>query len=453
MKANRMFAAFAGIALMASLGACAGDSTDEEAATETESGTSEPGDEGLSSGVTISYWATNQGPSVPFDEEVLNEQIARFTEETGIEVDLEVVPWSEINDQIVTATTTMRGPDVLNFGNTNAYRYGSTGALLPFTEEDLAAVGGRDKFIPAAFSTTDLDPITSLPLYSQVYGLFYNKKLYADAGLEPPTTWNEYVEQLEQLTDPSNNVYGLAYPGANNSMLMHFLFIYGRQHGVLPFDDDANATLNTDGMAETALQLIDLYQKGVVSPGSYESTEGGDAMNDFLQGKVATVIQQNGAVINGIADSGLSTDDFGVVPLPLIDPLSAGGEPIQSMIAGTNISVFANTEHKAESLAFVQFMTDNDTLATLDAAYGVLPVIEGAGLDFMPDEEWAATFIDILSNRSQALPIMGDNNAFQTNAGGEISRLIGQSATSGSPITLDQVKEALNAAQDMMPKK
>ncbi|MDR2567623.1 MAG: extracellular solute-binding protein [Bifidobacteriaceae bacterium] len=440
MKTTRTLAVAAATILMASLAAC-GDQSN-----------STGGDEAKSS-VTLTYWATNQGPSIPFDEEKLGEQISKFTEETGIKIDLEVVPWSEINDRIVTATTTMRGPDVLNFGNTNAFRYGSTGALMAFDADALAAIGGKDKFVPAAFSTTDLDPVTSLPLYSQVYALFYNKKIYEEAGLTPPETWADYLEQLDTLTDPDNGVYGLAYPGANNSMIMHFLFIYGVQHGVLPFDEDANATINTEGMAQTALQFVDLFQKGYVSPSSYESTNGGDAVNEFLQGKVATVIQQNGSVINAIADAGLSTDDFGVVPLPLIDPLPTGGKDVQSMIAGTNIAIFENTKHKEEALEFVKFMTDQQTLKAMDAAYGVLPVIEGASLDFIPNQEWAETFVDILANRSQALPLNGDNNAFQTNAGGELSRLIGQAAIGDKAVTLEDVKTALDAAQDMMPQK
>ena len=30
-----------------------------------------------------------------------------------------------------------------------------------------------------------------MPLYGLAYGLYYNKKMFADAGLKPPTTWAE----------------------------------------------------------------------------------------------------------------------------------------------------------------------------------------------------------------------------------------------------------------------
>ena len=32
-----------------------------------------------------------------------------------------------------------------------------------------------------------------MPYLGLVYGLYYNKKMFADAGLKPPTTWEELV--------------------------------------------------------------------------------------------------------------------------------------------------------------------------------------------------------------------------------------------------------------------
>ena len=50
-------------------------------------------DDAEASGGALTYWATNMAPTPADDEAVLTPELEKFTEETGIEVELEVVPW------------------------------------------------------------------------------------------------------------------------------------------------------------------------------------------------------------------------------------------------------------------------------------------------------------------------------------------------------------------------
>ncbi|HEY1670914.1 MAG TPA: sugar ABC transporter substrate-binding protein, partial [Trebonia sp.] len=43
-------------------------------------------------GTTITYWATNQGASLQADKTVLTPELNKFTKETGIKVNLQVIP-------------------------------------------------------------------------------------------------------------------------------------------------------------------------------------------------------------------------------------------------------------------------------------------------------------------------------------------------------------------------
>ncbi len=44
------------------------------------------------------------------------------------------------------------------------------------------------------------DP-AAVPLYSMAYALYYNKKMFADAGIEkPPATWDELAETGKKLS-------------------------------------------------------------------------------------------------------------------------------------------------------------------------------------------------------------------------------------------------------------
>src|SRR5688500_10609038 len=93
----------------------------------------------------LTYWASNQGASIEIDKKVLQPELDKFEKETGIKVKLEVVPWSDLLNRILTATTSGQGPDVLNIGNTWSASLQATGGLLPWDDANFAKIGGKDR--------------------------------------------------------------------------------------------------------------------------------------------------------------------------------------------------------------------------------------------------------------------------------------------------------------------
>ncbi|WP_279583288.1 ABC transporter substrate-binding protein [Fodinicola feengrottensis] len=160
---------------------------------------------------TITYWASNQGTSLQNDKDVLTPQLALFTKQTGIKVNLEVISWDHLLDRITTATTSGDGPDVTNIGNTWSASLQATGAFVDFDNTALGKVGGKDKFLATSLSSTGAPGKTpeSVPLYGLSYGLFYNKKDFAAAGITaPPTNWTDFVADAKKLTNPAAKKYG-----------------------------------------------------------------------------------------------------------------------------------------------------------------------------------------------------------------------------------------------------
>ena len=98
-------------------------------------------------GATLTYWASNQGTSLDNDKQVLTPQLEKFTQQTGIKVNLEVIGWNDLQTRIQTAITSGSGPDVLNIGNTWAASLQATKAFMPYDDAAMKAVGGKDKFV------------------------------------------------------------------------------------------------------------------------------------------------------------------------------------------------------------------------------------------------------------------------------------------------------------------
>lgn len=136
----------------------------------------------------LTYWASNQGADIAADQAALGPELKKFEERTGIKVKLEVIPWSDLLNRILAATASGQGPDVLNIGNTWSASLQATGALLPWNAENFEAIGGRDRFVESSIGSAGAagqDP-AAVPLYSMAYALYYNKKMFQEAGIEKP---------------------------------------------------------------------------------------------------------------------------------------------------------------------------------------------------------------------------------------------------------------------------
>jgi multiple sugar transport system substrate-binding protein len=399
---------------------------------------------------TLTYWASNQGASLQADQAVLGPQLAKFQKQTGVKVNLQVIGWPDLLNKILGATTSGVGPDVLNIGNTWAASLQATGAFMPFNASALNAIGGQAKFVPNAFATGGAagKPVTSVPLYGLVYGLYYNKAMFAAAGLTPPTTWQQLEADSVKLTIPAKKQYGMVIEGGSYTESVHFAFIFGEQNGGVPFDAKGNPTFTSPGMVAGVKQYVDLVNNKVVNPSDVQYSNGPEAPGDFANGKAAMLMSQNNADTTLQAD-GMKSTAYGVVGIPAPSPLPAGGKDIGSFVAGINISIFKNTKNQAAALEFVKFMTSPAEQAILDKPYTALPVVKGGVVNFTTNQAEATAFATVLATRATPLPLIPAESAFETNVGNAVNGLLASAAT-GTTVTSAQVKTALQAAQDKM---
>lgn len=433
MKIQPLAAGASAMLLAAALTACGGGSGDSGS--------------GSGGGTTITYWASNQGASLENDKEILTPEIDKFTKQTGIKVKLEVVPWTDLTNNTLSAAVSGQGPDVLNIGNTNAVTFQTTGAFYPFDDAAMQKIGGKDRFVPSALATAGKagEPPTSIPLYSQVYALYYNKKLFKDAGLEPPATWEDLVAAAQKLTVPAKKKYGIVLPGATVNASMHFAYIFSEQNGGSAFDAAGKPTFTTPGMIAGVKQYVDLMAKyHVVNPSAAQYSDSAQAAGDFARGDAAMYMAQTSG-INVLAENGMKPEEYGIVPIPA----PAAGQKVSSFVAGTNISVFKNSKNIDAALQFVKFLTSDDEQKILNKAYTTQPSVQGVPAAFTDDQDKLDTFTEILSKYSKPLPLVPGIQAFQANVGGAAVSLLAKAATGGQ-VGDAEVKAALEEAQQKM---
>lgn len=395
----------------------------------------------------LTYWASNQGTSLAHDKRVLTPELKRFEKQTGIKVKLEVIPWDSLLDRILAATSSGQGPDVLNIGNTWSASLQATGALLPWDKKNLAKVGGADRFTPAALAAAGApqkDP-AALPLYSLAYGLYYNKKMFKDAGIDgPPATWDELVKDGKKLT--GDGKYGIAVEGGDPVENSHHAFILGKQHGADFFDPSGKATFDSPGAVKAIKQYVDLVaSEKIASSGNAEYSKD-ESVRDFAKGKAGMLMWQ--AAANGLKANGMKPDEYGVAPIPVQTP-GSGEKGTRSMVAGINLAVFKNSDNIDGAVKFAKFMTSDKEQRLLNETYGSIPPVKSAQTGKAFETPDLKVLRDVLTTSSAPLPQVKDESKFETLVGNATKELFADAAA-GREVTSESVKKELSAAQQQM---
>ena len=410
-------------------------------------GTSTGASGGNTTSSTLTYWASNQGASLQADYNVLNPELAKFKQQTGITVHVQVIGWADLLNRILAATTSGQGPDVVNIGNTWSASLQATGAFLPFTSSTFGQVGGETKFLTSAIGSTGAagQPPAAVPIYSLAYALYYNKAMFTAAGIaSPPTTWSDLVADGTKLTHGSQ--YGLAVEGASIPENIHNVFILSKQMGGSFFDSAGNPTFTTPQNVAAVQQWVNFMATDhIVNPGDAEYDQN-QSLSDFAKGKDGMILWQ--AAGTALKADGMAAGAYGVAPVPVESGTPSSSNP-DSMVAGINMAVFKDSKNQAAALKFVTFMTSQSESLKLNGEYGSIPPVSSA-LTASPAASQEQTVLrNVLSSSAVAMPQVAKESQFETVVGTAVKNLFADAA-SGKPVSAATVKAQLSSAQQQM---
>ena len=117
-----------------------------------------------------------------------------YTKQSGVKVDLQIVDWNSIDQQVTTMLQNNQPPDILNL---NAFAsYAKDGLLHP--ADDVLSPNTREDFLSAFARGGEYQgKLYGFPILASARAFFYNTELFARAGLAgPPRTWEEFLALL-----------------------------------------------------------------------------------------------------------------------------------------------------------------------------------------------------------------------------------------------------------------
>ncbi len=358
-KQLRLVAVFAAFAMV--LAACGtgeagddGDTTTTQAPVETTTTTQAP----------VTTTTTEPPPPIELviwaDEgrsEVFNTVVPAFTEETGVNVTIEVVDFGEIRNQVQVAGPAGEGPDLFIGAHDWTGELAANGAVEPL---DLGARSGE--FFDVGITAFSFGgSLYAVPYATEAIALYYNADLVATA----PTSFDELKTACDDLGDAISSCLGVPGGGDGADAYHNYPFVSALGGYIFAYDpatgyDPSDVGLDSDG----AIAGIE-YMAGLVSDGYLSSTNYGDAKTLFQNGEQPFWMTGPWELgfMNGTDDDGNAnvTFNWGVAKIPTIEG-NAPGPFVGAQ--GVFLSAYSENKLVATSL-LLDFLAQTDTMKAL----------------------------------------------------------------------------------------
>ena len=328
--------------------------------------------------VTITWWHI----STAEEHKALWQKLADeyMAEHPNVNIEITVLENEAFKTKLTTVMQSGEPPDIFqSWGGGVMNEYANAGLLKDITA-DLDADGGawRNTFAPGALGVYAYkDQNYGVPWDMGMSGFWYNKDLFAQAGIDaPPTTWTEFVEDVQKLKAAGITPIALGegdkWPG------MHmWAYLVTRLGGKANFE---GALLRTGSFADepfvqAGVMLQDLVALEPFQDGFLGATYGdeatamgnGKAAMELMGQWAPAVEKDNSEDKQGIGDA------LGWFPFPAVE--GGAGDPNDAVGGGNGFAIGKNAS--PEAVDFVKYLTRPESQVQLAEIGVAIPVVKG----------------------------------------------------------------------------
>jgi multiple sugar transport system substrate-binding protein len=315
------------------------------------SGPAEPKD---SSGpVKLTWWDYYQPGTTSSD--ALNALITKYeNSHRNVTIDRQYVAYDDLKKTLLQSAGASSLPDIVIINSPDHQQFAETGIAADLTKQvkDWGQLSKYPKGVIASASYKG--KIYGLPITANCLALFYDKKALADAGLKPPTTWDELKEDAANLTTGTR--HGLAFSAINNQQaVFQWLPTLWQAGGDLTKLSSSNSVRALDFWAS-------LVKDGSVSKEALNWDQTAVEV-EFAQGRAAMMVNGPWQIPTLAKDA--PNLDYGVALLPK-DKTSA------SALGGENYLI-TDGPHERASWDLVKWLQSAKNIEFLAKGTGSLP--------------------------------------------------------------------------------
>lgn len=282
-------------------------------------------------------------------------------------------------------------------------------------------------------------------------GFFYNKEIFAKLGIEPATTWEGFVANLEKIKTEMPDVDPWFIFGSEAWHLGHLIeFI---PHGYIKAKYGATAAktamLNNDksvlnfgdpdgAMATFAAGLLELQKKGLINEDVLTATND-NCVDAFVSGKAAMFSNGMWALSSVLAKDPEMADKIGFAPYPA---MMEDGTPMVLVAEDSGYSISADTEHVEEAKAFLTYLFSADNQKKYAESLGSPSAFMDVDAKWAPD-----SIVEGVNNAVSSAANIGFTNEKPAGFSGDDAGRMVQDLLAGK-YTAEEFAKAYEAAWD-----
>ena len=263
------------------------------------------------------------------------------------------------------------------------------GALEPldsYLEADADFAAGITGMSPTKW----LGETYMLNWYNMPYAYTYNVEAFAEAGLEPPTNWDEFKDVTRALNESDVVEYGAAGMFGHAIYTPYYTFgVRLAQLGGKFYDENSCAVVNSAEGVQAMIDWKELYDDGTLAPGAMRAAYGDEATMRKTWAVVTDFCIKHKSQVK-LFWNDADTQKNGLMNQGVVVGQTWDGPPITLMQYGDPVQDRAPAEG---SLAWVDGMSLSTAAEDIDAVYAFIdycfaPEPAGKSIDGGGDSNW-----------------------------------------------------------------
>ncbi|HEU5138474.1 MAG TPA: extracellular solute-binding protein [Bacillales bacterium] len=324
--------------------------------------------------------------------------VGPYEEKTGIDVQIQGIPWDKGHAKLLTAVASGKGPDIILMGTTWMKEFANANTFVDLTDYiDQYPNLAPENFIEGSLETSVFNGKTyGIPWHVDTRLLFYRKDLLADVGYpNGPETWEDMKDASKKLAARGKGKYAIDLSLKDINLIYPVAWEQGWE-----YEPEKGA----DNFTKPGFRkMVELYKTFYDNKYS-QIKEGKELVQAFSDGTMPMFFS-GPWTINTIKDGAPELKGkWGLHVMPK-------GKTNTSMIGGSQITIFKGSDQVEQALDFINWMSKVETQLSWYKVKGELPSRKKAwDKPILANDEMISTFGKQL-NSVKAPPTMHGNTA------------------------------------------
>lgn len=293
----------------------------------------------------------------------------------NVEIEFEFVSQDNFDNVLNSQLQAGEGPDIIELGGQTRL-LANAGYLMDLSDQEFVS-----KYTESGITPYTVDgKVYATPLQSWYEGIFYNKKMFADNGVEVPKTWDEFIKLHKTLSDKGVKPQTMGAQSYEPMMkqsigLVNNMFYSDEKNK--DFDEKYNK--GETSVAESWLPAVQEWYKAIEAGCLTQDMLGlsyDQALDEFATGKAA-MWESGPWAVETIKQKNPDLD-FGMFPIPGLKADEAGwlvGGP------GSAFGINANSKHAQEALQVLELTATEEAQRALVKDNAGSSFVEGVEVD------------------------------------------------------------------------